>query len=78
MFMKSTLALACGLAVVTATAASAQYRGYGYSEPMYGSRMDARDYRYRSASPEYGYYVEAPQYGYWQGQRLINRNVGEQ
>jgi len=78
MFMKSTLALACGLAVVTATAASAQYRGYGYSEPMYGSRMEARDYRYRSASPEYGYYVEAPQYGYWQGQRLINRNVGEQ
>jgi hypothetical protein len=87
MFVKTTLALACTLAVVTATAASAQYRSYGYAEPAYGYRMEARDYHYRGASPEYGYrgeqpdygyYIETPRYGYWQGQRLINRSVGEQ
>jgi hypothetical protein len=90
MFTKTTLALACTIAVLTATAASAQFRSYGYSEPSYGYRMDARDYRYRGISPEYGYngyyseqpeggyYVEAPRYGYWQGQRLMNRSVGEQ
>jgi hypothetical protein len=87
MFTKTTLALACALAVVTATAASAQYRSYGYSEPSYGYRMESQAYRYRSAPPEYGYrnepieygyYTEAPRYEYWQGRRLINRNTGEQ
>jgi len=90
MFSKITLALVCALAigtVGTATTASAQYRGYGYSEPTYGYGMERQAYHYRSAYPEYryqaepvdqGYYVEVPSYGYWQNRQLINRHTGEQ
>jgi hypothetical protein len=85
MFAKTTFALACLLVIGTATAASAQSRGYGYSEPIYSSGMEGQGYRYRSA-PDYGYryepaenyYSDAPSYGYWQNPRLINRHTGEQ
>ena len=86
MFPKTTLALACVLAIGAATTASAQYRSYGYSEPTYGYGMESRAYRYRNAVPEYryraepveqGYYIEAPSYGYWQNRQLINRQTGE-
>jgi hypothetical protein len=86
MFPKITLALACALVIGTASAASAQYRSYGYSEPTYGYGMEGPAFRYRHASPEYryrvepmdqGYYVDAPDYGYWQNRQLINRHTGE-
>ena len=86
MFAKTTLALVCALSIGTATAASAQYRSHGYSQPTYGYYTDDSDYRYRSVSPEYryraepveqGYYIEAPSYGYWQNRQLINRQTGE-
>ena len=86
MFPKTTLALVCALAIGTATAASAQYRSYGYSQPAYGYYTGDSGYRYRSAYPEYryraepveqGYYIEAPSYGYWQNRQLINRQTGE-
>ena len=85
MFPKITLALACVLAIGTATAASAQYRSYGYSQP-YGYYTNDSGYRYLSAYPEYryqaepieqGYYIEAPSYGYRQNRQLINRQTGE-
>lgn len=86
MFSKTTLALACALIIGTATAASAQYRSYGYSQPTYGYYPADSGYRYRNAYPEYryrpepveqGYYIEAPTYDYWQNRQLINRQTGE-